>query len=116
MSSDMKISPITIDCLPAVTSFTNVFIKPNYVVVEPDFFCSNAAINAALYQAGLRPSITLSNFDLPRLLSPLQIDCRKTINFTYSFSKKSDMGVSFYDHGKTYFTKGDANQDRPNRS
>lgn len=78
-----------------------------------DFFCSHAETNSALFAGGMRPVITTDEFDLPRLFQPVFRDARKTINFYYSFSG-SDRLPDFYDYHRTYITKGDGNQDRPN--
>lgn len=79
-----------------------------------DFFCSSHEVIAALMGAGMRQAIILPDFDLPRLLSPVASDVRKTISFAYSFDKTQDSDRLF-ESSKTYFTKGDTNQDRPNR-
>jgi hypothetical protein len=82
-------------------------------VALADFFCSHAAVLAALRSAGMRPVITLPPFDLPRLYSPLAQDVRKTLNYAVSLAP-SCRQVSVCDHGMMYLTKGDSNQDRPN--
>jgi hypothetical protein len=78
-----------------------------------DFFCSSVELNEALLQAGMRYVITMSDFDLPRLLSPLSRDDRKTLHFAYSFSSDA-APPNVSQHHRCYFTKGDSNQDRPN--
>lgn len=82
-------------------------------VAFADFFCSHAATNAALIEAGMRPVVTTGDFDLPRLFQPLAEDPRKTLNFGYTFSDET-RPADFYDYHRTYITKGDSNQDRPN--
>lgn len=78
-----------------------------------DFFCSNSQLNAALLTSGMKYSITLPEFDLPRLFSPVATDIRRTINFAYSIDR-NPADLEFYRHDLSYFTKGDTNQDRPN--
>ncbi|HLB43559.1 MAG TPA: hypothetical protein VJN02_12075 [Gammaproteobacteria bacterium] len=77
-----------------------------------DFYGSHAETLAALKKAGMRESITLPDFDVPRLFSPLAQDIRKTINV--SFLSQELSRENFFQESKMYFTKGDANQDRPN--
>lgn len=78
-----------------------------------DFFCSHGATNAALMAAGMLEVITTDEFDLPRLFQPLVQDERKTLNFYYSFDDET-RPPNFHDYYRTYITKGDGNQDRPN--
>tara|TARA_B100000029_G_scaffold516309_2_gene628599 strand:+ start:6356 stop:7489 length:1134 start_codon:yes stop_codon:yes gene_type:complete len=79
-----------------------------------DFFCTNSSINDALQKTGFYEVINLEDLDIPRLFSPLKIDFRKTLHSVISFSSdlvvNDDMAISTF-----YFTKGDVNQDMPNR-
>jgi hypothetical protein len=65
-----------------------------------------------LIEGGMRPTITLADFDLARLFAPLQADIRKRLNFTY-YIRKDLFNPNLFQYHKTLFTKGDTNQDRP---
>jgi hypothetical protein len=82
-------------------------------VAFADFFCSHAPTIAALTEAGMRSVITTSDFDLPRLFQPLANDARKRINFYYTFAD-AVRPRDIHAFHRTYITKGDSNQDRPN--
>jgi hypothetical protein len=78
-----------------------------------DFYCSNSEVNAALIAGGMRSVVTLPDFDLPRLFSPLAADVRKTINVNIAITP--DLGGAWFNNfDRAYITKGDSNQDRPN--
>jgi hypothetical protein len=81
-----------------------------------DFFCSSADIVSAFLAAGFQHVITTSEFDLPRLFSPLANDPRKSINIAISIAAGWINPHSRFAHHQTYITKGDCNQDRPNLS
>lgn len=78
-----------------------------------DFYCSNDAVCAALLDGGFIHALPAPDLDLPRLFSPLAPDCRKTVYFWLSFDPKLNF-LPRLELGRTYFTKGDSNQDRPN--
>lgn len=78
-----------------------------------DFFCGNDAVCAALVEGGFSHALTLPGLDLPRLFSPLAPDPRKTLYFWISVAKDLRFTPRL-EPGRAYFTKGDANQDRPN--
>jgi len=82
-------------------------------VAFADFFCSHGVTNAALMASGMREVITTEELDLPRLFQPITQDERKTLNFYYSFDEETQPH-NFYNDYRTYITKGDGNQDRPN--
>jgi hypothetical protein len=96
----------------AVLSFIQELLSRDVVFV--DFFCTNDAINSSLTAIGFYEVIPLEELDIPRLFSPLQTDLRKTLHSTISFSAdysfKNSHNVSDF-----YFTKGDVNQDMPNK-
>ncbi|CAA6605823.1 hypothetical protein MTBLM1_70039 [Rhodospirillaceae bacterium LM-1] len=81
-------------------------------VAYADFFCSNDAVCSALHLAGFVHALPLPDLDLPRLFSPLADDVRKTLYFWVSFDSKLGFTPRL-EPGRTYMTKGDANQDRP---
>lgn len=78
-----------------------------------DFFCTNDAVCAALLDGGFAHALTMPGLDLPRLFSPLAADLRKTLYFYFSYAKDLRLSPRF-EPGRSYFTKGDSNQDRPN--
>ena len=83
-------------------------------VVFTDFFCTNDAINSALTAIGFYEAIPLEELDIPRLFSPLQTDFRKTLHSAISFSADYT-SENAHNVSDFYFTKGDTNQDMPNR-
>lgn len=83
-------------------------------IVFTDFFCTNDAINNALTAIGFYEVIPLEELDIPRLFSPLQADFRKTLHSVISFSSDYCSGNA-QNVSSFYFTKGDTNQDMPNR-
>lgn len=96
------------------SSFPAVFAElKSRGLAMADFSCSHAVTCQALLAAGMRPAITLPDFDLPRLFSPRYNDVRKRLNFAYS-AAPSLVDSSFFAHQEMYFSKGDTNQDRPN--
>lgn len=80
-----------------------------------DYFGTNANVLAGLCGGGMRRVVNTPDFDLPRLFSPLAADCRRKLKFAFSPRPDALDPVSRNDVGRTYFTKGDGNQDRPNR-
>lgn len=78
-----------------------------------DFYCSNDAVCAALLDGGFIHALPMPDLDLPRLFSPLAADCRKTLYFWLSYGADVPFAPRL-EFGRTYFTKGDSNQDRPN--
>ena len=78
-----------------------------------DFFGSHDATCAALADGGFAHLLTLPGLDLPRLFSPPAPDVRKTLYYWLSLSKDLAFAPRL-EPARTCFTKGDANQDRPN--
>lgn len=78
-----------------------------------DFYCSNDAVCAALLDGGFIHALPMPDLDLPRLFSPLAPDSRKTLYFWLSYASSVPFAPRL-EFGRTYFTKGDSNQDRPN--
>lgn len=83
-------------------------------IVFADFFCTNDAINKTLTTIGFCEVIPLEELDIPRLFSPLQKDFRKTLHSAISVSP-DHFSEDFHNISEFYFTKGDTNQDMPNR-
>ncbi|MBF0353618.1 MAG: hypothetical protein HQL43_00060 [Alphaproteobacteria bacterium] len=79
-----------------------------------DFFCSNASVLAGLAAGGMRRVIPHPDFDLPRLFAPLALDMRRRLKFGFALCPAAPED-NWHDVSQTYFTKGDVNQDRPNR-
>ena len=79
-----------------------------------DFFCTNHPINNALIASGFFEVIPLEELDIPRLFSPLQNDFRKTLHSAISVSA-NHLSSKTRNISEFYFTKGDTNQDMPNR-
>jgi hypothetical protein len=96
----------------AMLSFIHELLSRD--VVFTDFFCTNDAINSALTAIGFYEAIPLEELDIPRLFSPLQTDFRKTLHSAISFSSNCSSENS-HNVSDFYFTKGDTNQDMPNR-
>ena len=82
--------------------------KPLFV----DFYCSNADVVSGLVAGGMQPAVTRSDFDLPRLFQPLERDSMKTLHFYYQVSPLDVPGHTAFT--RSYITKSDSNQDRPN--
>ena len=79
-----------------------------------DFFCSNAVINAALTAGGMTPAVTRPDFDLATRLRPVEAYASKTLDFYYGFPS-GGVPPAWAEHPRTYFTRGDSNQDIPLR-
>lgn len=78
-----------------------------------DFYCSHDEVCAALLEGGFSHHLVMPGLDLPRLFQPLANDSRKTLYFYLSLSR--DLGLTpRFIPGRSYLTKGDSNQDRPN--
>ena len=75
--------------LLALPHFQSLLIKNNDIAFA-DFSCSNGKLNSALMFGGMREVITLPDFDLPRLFSPLANDSRKRLNYSYSVADEID--------------------------
>ena len=84
-------------------------------VAMVDWSGSHAATTAGLLAGGMRHVIVQPGFDLPRLFAPLADDPRKRINIAFALGRDADSEARFA-HTGAYFTKGDVNQDRPNRA
>ncbi len=78
-----------------------------------DFFCSNASVNAALVEAGMMAAVTRPELDLARLFQPLEGAVSKSLDFSLFFPSGTP-GEGPFDFRRSYITKGDSNQDRPN--
>jgi hypothetical protein len=88
-------------------------LKMDPALAFADFFCTNDAVCSALIEGGFHPALTLPGLDLPRLFSPLASDVRKTLYFYLSLSRRVPLHPRL-EPSRTYLTKGDSNQDRPN--
>ena len=77
-----------------------------------DFFCSNAAVNAALTAGGMTPAVTRPDFDLATRLRPVEAYASKSLDFYYGFPSGA-VPSTWAEHPRTYFTRGDSNQDIP---
>ncbi len=79
-----------------------------------DYYGTHDETIAGLLEGGMRPVVTLEEFDLPRLFSPFAIDFRKTISVAVNIAPPFEAGDWLWHTGKWYVTKGDGNQDRIN--
>ena len=77
-----------------------------------DFFCSNSTVNGALVAGGMLPAIVRPGLDLPYRLRPVENALSKRIDYYYLFPKQP-APLSCFDYHRTYFTRGDSNQDIP---
>lgn len=76
-----------------------------------DFSCSNGDILAALMAGGMVPAVTRPELDIPSRFQPLQPYLSKRLDYYMLFPEAPPPGWTAVH--RTYFTKGDSNQDIP---